>query len=232
MGENIRVKSVKENKNYWTSNQEKWEKKAQVKRGKKTKKGVTWADESKTSAGTAGNDEGHLGRSGCGGKSEESCSVKASNTDQEQAEEKNGESQRDESFLTLKESKTKADNTAADNERDSVQSNELGDSIQRSKRDSGGSETLPTNDITKKNDGQGEITDEKHECPEKSDEDASSGASRVERLTDTTGDDEPEKSNTATKIKTEKTSVKEPTGASPAKPGKSVKNVKSKRKKK
>lgn len=229
MGENIRVKCVNENKNYWMNTQEKWEKKTQVKRGKKTKKGVTWADENKMSAG---NDEGHLGRSGCSGKSEESCSVKAGNKDQEQDEKKNDESQRNESSLTLKESKAKTDNTAADNKRDSVQSNVSGDSIQRSEKDSGGSETLLTNDITKKNDAQDEITDEKQECPEKSDKDASSGASREERLTDTTGDDEPEVSNTATEFKMEKTSVEEPTGASDAKPEKSTKNVKCKQKKK
>lgn len=221
MGENIRVKCVKENKNYWTSTQDKWEKKTQVKRGKKTKKGVTWADESKM---LAGNDEEH---SGC--KSEESC--KAGNNDEGQDEKTKSENQRDESSLTLKESKAKTDNTAADRDRDSVQINVLGDSTQRSETDND-SETLLTNDITKKNDGQDEITDEKQQSLEKSDKDASSGASREERLTDMTGDDETEGSNTAAEFKMEKTSVEEPKGASSAKPEKSTKKVKCKKKKK
>ncbi|KAK7137891.1 hypothetical protein R3I94_013517 [Phoxinus phoxinus] len=220
MGENIRVKCVNENKNYWTNTQEKWEKKVQVKRGKNTKKGVTWADESKM---PAGNDEGHSGGS-C--KSEESCSVKAGNNDEGQDEKKKSQNQRDESSVTLKESKAKTDNTAADRDRDSVQIIVLGDGTQRSETDND-SDTLLTNDITKKNDGQDEITDEKQQSPEKSDKVASSGASREERLTDMTGDDE-----RAAGFKVEKTSVEEPTGASPAKPEKSTKKVKCKKKKK
>ncbi|XP_056126296.1 golgin subfamily A member 6-like protein 24 [Rhinichthys klamathensis goyatoka] len=223
MGEKIRVKCVNENKNYWTSTQEKLEKKAQVKRGKKTKKGVTWADESKI---PEGNDEGH---SGCSSKSEESCNVKAGNNDEGQDEKKKSENQRDERSLTLKESKAKTDNTAADRDGDSAQINVLGEGTQRSETDND-SKTLLTNDITKKNDGQDEITDEKQQSPEKSDKDASSGASREERLTDMTGDDETEESNTAAEfIKMEKTSVEEP---SSAKPEKYTKKVKCKKKKK
>ncbi len=188
MSENIRVKCINENKNYWTSTQEKWEKKAQAKRGKKMKKGVTWADESKMSGR---NDEGQLARSGCGDKSEESCSVKEGNKDEGQDEKKNCENKKDESSLTLKEAKEKT--AAVDKDRDSVQSNVLGDT-QRSQTDTGATETLLTNDITKKNDGQDEITEEKQESPTKPDKDASSGASREERLTDTTGDDETEES--------------------------------------
>lgn len=220
MGENIRVKCVNENKNYWTSTQEKWDKKAQVKRGKKTKKGVTWADESKM---PAGNDEGHSGGS-C--KSEESCNVKAGNNDEGQDEKKKSENQRDESSLTLEESKAKTDNTAADRDRDSVQINVLGDSTQRSETDND-LETPLTNDITKKNYGQDEITDGKQQSPEKSDRDASSGASR-----ELTGDDEREGSNAAAEFKMEKTIVEEPTGAPSAKPEKSTKKVKCKKKKK
>ncbi|XP_016407972.1 uncharacterized protein LOC107740154 isoform X1 [Sinocyclocheilus rhinocerous] len=189
MGENIRVKCVNENKNYWTSTQEKWEKKAQTKRGMKMKKGVTWADESKM---LGRNDEGQLARSGCGDKSEESCSVKAGNKDEGQDEKKNCENKKDESFLNLKEAEEKP--AAVGKDRYSVQINVLGDSTQRSQTDSGATETLLTNDITKKNDGQDEITDEIHESPAKPDKDASSGASREERLRDTTGDDETEES--------------------------------------
>ncbi|XP_016138313.1 aryl-hydrocarbon-interacting protein-like 1 [Sinocyclocheilus grahami] len=189
MGENIRVKCVNENKNYWTSTQEKWEKKAQTKRGKKMKKGVTWADESKR---LGRNDEGQLARSGCGDKSEESCSVKAGNKDEGQDEKKNCENKKDESFLNLKEAKEKP--AAVGKDRYSVQSNVLGDSTQRSQTDSGATETLLTNEITKKNYGQDEITDEIQESPAKPDKDASSGASREERQTDTTGDDETEES--------------------------------------
>lgn len=188
MSENIRVKCINENKNYWTSTQEKWEKKAQAKRGKKMKKGVTWADESKMSGR---NDEGQLARSGCGDKSEESCSVKEGNKDEGQDEKKNCENKKDESSLTLKEAKEKS--AAVDKDRDSVQSNVLADT-QRSQTDTGATETLLTNDITKKNDGQDEITEEKQESPTKPDKDASSGASREERLTDMTGDDETEES--------------------------------------
>ncbi|XP_077103966.1 uncharacterized protein LOC143756957 isoform X2 [Siphateles boraxobius] len=224
MGENIRVKCVNENKNYWKSTQEKWEKKAQVKRGKKTKKGVTWADESKM---PAGND----GHSGCSCKSEESCNVKAGNNDEGQDEKKKSENQRDESSLTLNESKAKTYNTAADRDRDSVQINVLGDDTQRSETNND-SETLLNNDITKKNDGQDEITDEKQLSPEKSDKDASSAASREERLRDMTGDDETEESNKAAEFQLEKTRVEEPTGASSAKPEKSTKKVKCKKKKK
>uniref|UniRef100_A0A9J8BV99 Aryl hydrocarbon receptor interacting protein like 2 n=2 Tax=Cyprinus carpio TaxID=7962 RepID=A0A9J8BV99_CYPCA len=189
MGENMRVKCVNENKNYWTSTQEKWEKKAQAKRGKKMKKGVTWADESKL---LGRHDEGQLARSGCGDKSEESCSVKAGNKDEGQDEKKNCENKKDQSSLTLKEAKEKT--VALDKDRDSVQSSVLGDSTQRSQTDSGATETLMTNDITKKNDGQDEITDEKQESSAKPDKDASSGASREERLPDSTGDDETEES--------------------------------------
>ncbi|XP_043113970.1 aryl-hydrocarbon-interacting protein-like 1 [Puntigrus tetrazona] len=189
MSENIRVMRVNENKNYWTSTQEKWEKKSQTKRGKKMKKGVTWADESKM---LGRSDEGQLARSGCGDKSEESCSVKEGNKDEGQDEKKNCENKKDESSLTLKEAKEKS--TAVDKDKDSAQSNVLGDSTQRSQKDSGVTETLLTNDITKKNDGQGEITDEKQESPAKPDKDTSSEASREERLTDMTGGDEAEES--------------------------------------
>ncbi|XP_067313460.1 uncharacterized protein [Pseudorasbora parva] len=226
MGENIRAKCVNENKNYWTSTQEKWEKKAQVKRGKKTKKGVTWADESKMSGGK---DEGHLERLGCSGKSEESRSVKAGNNEEGQDERKNSENQRDESSLTLKESKEKTDNTTADKGNGSVQSCVLGDNTQRSETDSGDSETLLTSDITKKNDGQDEITDEKQVSPEKSDKDASTRASKEGRPRDMTRDDVAEESKAASESKMEKTSVVEPTGASPAKPTKSVKCKKKKK---
>lgn len=181
MSENIRVKCIKENKNYWTSTQEKWEKKAQAKRGKKMKKGVTWADESKMSGR---NDEGQLARSGCG--------VKEGNKYEGQDEKENCENKKDQSFLTLKEEKEKT--VAVDKDRDSVQSSVLGDSTQRSHPDTGATETLLTNDITKKNDGQDGITDEKIASSAKPDKDASCGASKEERLTDTTGDDETEES--------------------------------------
>ncbi|XP_050984270.1 uncharacterized protein LOC127176563 [Labeo rohita] len=205
MGENIRVKCVSENKNYWTSTQEKCKKREQAKRGKTTKKGVTWADETKMS--------GQLGISACGDKSEESCSVKAGNKDEGQDEKKNCENKKDESSLTLKEAKEKT--TAVDKDRDSVQSSVLGNSTQRSETDSGTTENLLTNDITKKNKGQDEIPDEKQESPEKPDKDASSGASRDERLTDTSGDDKTEESYTATEFKMEKTSVEKPTETKP-----------------
>ncbi|XP_052430274.1 aryl-hydrocarbon-interacting protein-like 1 [Carassius gibelio] len=184
MGENIRVKCVNENKNYWTSTQEKWEKKTQTKRGKKMKKGVTWADESKM---LGRHDEGQLAKSGGGDKLEESCSVKPGNKDEGQDEKKNFEKNEDESSLTLEEAQEK---TAAV---DKDQSNVLGDSTQRSQTDSRATETLLTSDITKKNE-QDEITDEKQESPAKPDKDASSGASQKERPPDSTGDDETEES--------------------------------------
>ncbi|KAK2891051.1 hypothetical protein QQF64_007215 [Cirrhinus molitorella] len=212
MGESVRVKCVNENKNYWTSTQEKWEKKTKAKQGKMTKKGVTWADEPKMSGRK---DEGQLGISACGDKSEEGCGVKAGNKDEGQDEKKNCQNKKDKSSLTLNEAKEKA--TAVVKDRDSVQSSVLGNSTQRSETDSGATETLLTNDVTKKNEGQDEIPDEKQESPAKPDKDASSGASREERLTETTGDDETEESYTAIEFKMEKTSVEEPTGASPAK---------------
>ncbi len=189
MSQNIRVKCINEKKNYRTSTQEKWGKKAQAKRGKKMKKGVTWADESKMSGR---NDEGQLARSDCVDKSEESCSVKEGNKYEGQDEKKNCEIKKDQSFLTLKEAKEKT--VAVDKDRDSVQSSVLGDSSQRSQTDTGATETLLTNDITKKNDGQDGITDDKIASSAKPDKDASSGASREERLTETTGDDETEES--------------------------------------
>jgi len=201
------------------------EKKEQVRKGKKTKKGVTWADESKM---PARNEEGH---SGCSCKTKKSCNVKVGDNDEGQDEQQKSENQRDESSLTLKESKAKNDNTAADRDRDSAQISVLEDGTQRPETNND-SKTLLTNDITKKNDDQDELTEEKLQSPEKSDKDASSGASREETLTDMTGDDETAESNTAAEFKMEKTSVKEPTGASSVKPEKHSKKVKCKKKKK
>uniref|UniRef100_A0A3B1J1B2 Aryl hydrocarbon receptor interacting protein like 2 n=1 Tax=Astyanax mexicanus TaxID=7994 RepID=A0A3B1J1B2_ASTMX len=50
LGKTLRTKHAREKKNYWASSQEKWEKKALVKRQSKVekKKEVKWADESKT----------------------------------------------------------------------------------------------------------------------------------------------------------------------------------------
>lgn len=175
------------------------------------KKGVTWADESKPSGR---NSEGQMGRS-C--ESED----KAGNKDEGQDEEGNCQNRKEESSLTLKEEKEKADNTAVDKDRDLVP----GDTP-RSEADSEGKETPLTADITKKkNDSQEETADEKQESLAKPDKDATT----KERLMDTTGgdDDETEESNTAAEFKMEKNRVEET-----VKPGKYNKSLKSKQKRK
>ena len=63
LGENLRAKHVHSKKNYWTSSQEKWEKKAQAKKGSRSekKKEVKWADDTNSTKKSSSvvRDEGH-----------------------------------------------------------------------------------------------------------------------------------------------------------------------------
>ncbi|XP_051505174.1 golgin subfamily A member 6-like protein 22 [Myxocyprinus asiaticus] len=227
MGENIREKCVSENKNYWISMQEKWEK-AQAKRGKiMEKKGVKWADESKML--TVSKDEGQWGRSGSSGKTEVNSSVGTGNKD----EKTKSQSTNEESSLNLKEAK--ADNKTVDKDRDPVQSNVLGDSTegtQISETDSRAKETQLTNETAMGKEGQDETTNTNGEYLPKPDKNKStSGEERLAEQRDMTDDGRTEKSKTATELKL-KASIEVPTGESSAKPEKSTQKVKRKQRKK
>lgn len=79
LGENLRAKHVSENKNYWASIQEKWEQKAQAKRGNKKDLGL--AD--KTKATRESYDEGQEMKTGISSKGEEDSLSQAGNEGQD-----------------------------------------------------------------------------------------------------------------------------------------------------
>ncbi|TRY60116.1 hypothetical protein DNTS_006431 [Danionella cerebrum] len=132
--DSIRVKSVKENKNYWSNTQDNSERKSQGKEWKEMKKGVTWADESKT---PGRNDEGGSG-----------CSGEELNKNDGQHMEENCEDKKDESSLTLQVEEKKSNNT----EKKTLQSNVIGESTTRLDIDTEGKGTLQTNDMRQRKD--------------------------------------------------------------------------------
>ncbi|KAB5571166.1 hypothetical protein PHYPO_G00221970 [Pangasianodon hypophthalmus] len=75
LGENLRAKHVSENKNYWASSQEKWEQKAQAKRG--NKKELKLSDKRKATKESY--DEGQEIKTGISSKGEENSLSQAGN---------------------------------------------------------------------------------------------------------------------------------------------------------
>lgn len=86
LGEALRTKHAREKKTYWASSQEKWEKKAQMKKQNKAekKKEVKWADESKTAAESSAlvKDDGRQGETDNSDKAEESIFNLPANEDE------------------------------------------------------------------------------------------------------------------------------------------------------
>ncbi|XP_066505411.1 uncharacterized protein DDB_G0286299-like [Hoplias malabaricus] len=119
LGEKLRTKHVHEKKNYWSSSQDKWEKKAQTKRNGKTekKKEVKWADESETIGESltevkddpASFDQGKEGTLNPAGNKEG------------QTEKKESTDTKQEDCPGLKEGKAEADNKPEDKRRDLAQ---------------------------------------------------------------------------------------------------------------
>lgn len=230
MGDNIRAKHISEKKNYWTSTQEKWEKKLQAK--SKKKKEVKWKGDLLSGEVSAGaspqkKDEGQQASDG-NGRSEESSGNK------DEGQEKKNSQNKEERSLTPSEEKGKTDNKAADKDGNSVQNNAEGDieDRQKSEIDSRGKETQLTNDIRERKDETANEDEGSSAKPDKSGSTEASGDERLMEQTDMSGYGVTEKRKTSTELRMEKVCVEALTETSSAKPEKSTQSIKRKPKKK
>nr|XP_055034459.1 golgin subfamily A member 6-like protein 6 [Misgurnus anguillicaudatus] len=224
MSDNLKAKYISENKNYWTSTHEKWEKKLQTNRRKKERKEAKHEGENKMSS-LQNKTEGQQTSNGSG-STEKSAGVEAGNKNEGEDENKNSMN-KEQSSRTLNKENEKTDNNAVDKD-DSVRNN-VTDPEDRQGSETDSREEAPLiNDITKKKDDQDETTNKEEGKPGKRESTQASGEERLEEHRDTSGDDLTERRKTYTELKMEEVSVE----ASSTKPEKSIRSVKRKQKKK